>query len=145
MSFRRFVFIGLAVLASVMMPVSARADMVVVMSASSGVERLSRDQVVNIFMGRYRKLPDDTVAAPLDVGQDTPERQYFYRHLLNKTLAEINAYWARLLFSGKTAAPEEVASQRKVLERVAHDPHAIGYVDRQHLNERVKVVYEIGE
>lgn len=145
MNFRRFILVGLVVSASILAPVAARADMVVVMSANSNVEHLSRDQVINIFMGRYRRLPDDTAAAPLDIGQDTPERQYFYHHLLNKTLAEINAYWARLLFSGKTAAPEEVASQRKVLERVAHDPHAIGYVDRQYLNERVKVVYEIGE
>jgi len=62
--------------------------------------------------------------------------------LLDKTLAEVNAYWARLVFSGKTAAPEELASQREILDRVARDPNAIGYVDRRNLNAHVKVVYE---
>jgi hypothetical protein len=143
MSFRQF--ICLMMWGAMLVAAHARADMVVVMSENSSVEHLSREQVVNIFMGRYRKLPDDTVATPLDTGRDTPERQLFYRLLLNKTLAEINAYWARLLFSGKTAAPEDVESERKVLERVAHDPHALGYVDRQHLSGHVKVVYELGE
>lgn len=141
MNFRHFIWVVMLVTVST----SARADMVVIMNVDSGIEHLSREQVINIFMGRYRKLPDDTVALPLDIGRDTPERQFFYRHLLNKTLAEINAYWARLLFSGKTAAPEDVESQRKVLERVAHDTHALGYVDRQHLTGHVKVVYEMGE
>ncbi len=143
MNFRRYIWLVMWV--SMLAPVSTRADMVVIMNEDSEVEHLSREQVINIFMGRYRKLPDDTVATPLDIGRDTPERQLFYRHLLNKTLAEINAYWARLLFSGKTVAPEEVESQRKVLERVAHDLHALGYVDRQHLTGHVKVVYEVGE
>lgn len=143
MNFRRI--FCLAIFGAVLTSAPVHADMVVVMNENSSVEHLSREQVVNIFMGRYRKLPDDTVAAPLDIGRDSPERQFFYLHLLNKTLAEINSYWARLLFSGKTAAPEDVESQRKVLERVARDIHAIGYVDRQHLSGHVKVVYELGE
>lgn len=123
-------------------PVQATADMVVIMNQDSGVDKLSRQELVNIYMGRYRKLPDDTVAEPLDIEGGGSENGYFYSHLLGKTLAEINAYWARLIFSGKTTPPEVLLSQKAVLDRVLHDKSAIGYVDRQMLNGKVKAVYE---
>jgi ABC-type phosphate transport system substrate-binding protein len=118
-------------------------DLVVIVSADSGVEKLSREEVVNIFMGRYRKLPNGAVAIPLDVEGESAERADFYQKLLGKSLAEVNAYWARLVFSGRTTAPVAVATQREVLDRVVRDPNAIGYVERRNLNKNVKVVYEL--
>lgn len=122
---------------------SARADLVLVVSADSGIANLSRDEVVNIFLGRYRKLPNGATAIPLDIDGDSMERRMFYQTLLGKPLAEINAYWSRLVFSGRTTPPEDLPSQREVLARVIRDPVAIGYVDRTNLNDKVKVVYEL--
>jgi ABC-type phosphate transport system substrate-binding protein len=136
-------FLWLLVCAVLMVTVApARAELVVIARADSSIGRLSRQEIINIYMGRYRKLKDGTFATPLDIAGESPERQYFYRQLLDKTLAEINAYWARLVFSGKTTAPDQVGSQREVLERVARDPSVIGYVEKNNLNARVKVVYE---
>lgn len=139
---RRLLMLLLACVAWVS-PLLARADLVVVVSADSGITRLTRDEVVNIFLGRYRRLSNGATAIPLDIGGDTPEREAFYRQLVGKSLPEINAYWARLVFSGRTTPPEELSSQREVLARVARDPVAIGYVDRSNLNSKVKVVYEL--
>ena len=124
-------------------PVSARADLVLVVSADSGIANLSRDEVVNIFLGRYRKLPNGATAVPLDIDGDSMERRMFYQTLLGKPLAEINSYWSRLVFSGRTTPPEDLPSQRAVLLRVMRDPVAIGYIDRANLNDKVKVVYEL--
>lgn len=124
--------------------IHARADLVLVVSADSGISSLSHDEVVNIFLGRYRKLPNGATAIPLDIDGDSAERRAFYQSLLGKPLAEINSYWSRLVFSGRTTPPEDVPSQRDVLLRVMRDPVAIGYVDRANLNEKVKVVYEFG-
>lgn len=139
---RRFLWLILCLI-SLLTVTSARAEMVVIASASSSIGPLSRQEIINIYMGRYRKLQNDVIVTPLDINTDSPERRYFYLHLLDKTLPEINAYWARLVFSGKTAAPEELGSQREVLDRVAHDQKAIGYVERRNLNVHVKVVYEL--
>jgi ABC-type phosphate transport system substrate-binding protein len=125
--------------------VPARAELVVVVNANSSVERLSRDEVINIFMGRYRKLPNGSTAQPLDNKGDTSERQDFYKKLLNKSLAEINAYWARLIFSGRTPPPAGMETTAQILARVAHDRSAISYVERADLNNQVKVVYSLVE
>ncbi len=120
----------------------ASADLVLVVSADSGIGRLSHDEVVNIFLGRYRKLPNGATALPLDIDGDSQERRSFYQRLLGKPLAEINAYWSRLIFSGRTPPPEAVPTQQAVLLRVTSDPVAIGYVERENLIRQVKVVYE---
>lgn len=123
----------------------ALAELVVIVNAGNNVERLSREEVINIFMGRYRKLPDGTSVQALDNKGATSDRQDFYKKLLNKSLAEINAYWARLIFSGRTSPPIGLDSSGQILERVARDQGAIGYVERNALNHQVKVVYSLAE
>lgn len=137
-------WLGLA-LPCILSAASVRAELVVIASRDSGIGHLSKTEVVNIFMGRYRKLQNEAVAAPLDIDGDSAERKEFYSRLVGKSLAEINAYWAHLVFSGRTTAPEMLASQQAVLERVARDPVSIGYVDRKELNAKVKVIYEFTE
>lgn len=112
----------------------ARADVVVVTSARSSIEKLSRDEVINIFMGRYRRAPDGSAVHPLDLDAESPVRRAFYHRLLDKSLEEINVYWMRLVFAGRMVPPAETLGQDEMLEKLAGDPQAIGYVDRGFLS-----------
>ena len=124
---------------------SARADMVVVANPHSGVERLNRDELVNIFLGRYRMLASGIAAEPLDREGDSPMRAEFYHKLVGKSLAEINSYWARLVFSGKTHPPQVVASGEEALRIVASRVGALTYLERERADRRVVIVFEFGE
>lgn len=123
----------------------ASAEVVVVVNARNGIDRLSRQEVVNIFMGRYRKFPDGATARPLDMNIESAERRIFYKKLLDKNLDEINAYWARLVFSGRTSPPAQSKSREQLLTELASDPNAIAYIDRKDLGANVKVVYSLPE
>lgn len=68
------------------------------------IETLSRTDVINIFMGRFRQLPSGATAQPIDIPV-SPVRAQFYRVLVNKEPAEMNAYWARLVFARRTVPP----------------------------------------
>lgn len=118
----------------------ARADLVVVVDAKAGIDKLSRDEVVNIFLGRYRKLPSGAAAIPVDQAASTEARSLFYRRLVDKGISEINAYWARLHFSGKTTPPVQVASAAEVIAHVVSTPGGIGYIERSQADARVKIV-----
>lgn len=118
----------------------ALADVVVVVDAKSGVERLTQDEVINIFLGRHRKLPTGIAALPIDQPLAGGVRAEFYRKLADKDLAEINAYWARLYFSGKTRPPLQASSANEVLAHVAGNPGGVGYLERNQADARVKVV-----
>lgn len=123
----------------------AAADLVVVAHPQGGVERLSQDEVVNIYLGRYRRLASGLTAEPIDLAGEPESKVRFYRKLAGKNLAEINAYWARLLFSGKTRPPWTVTTAEEALQRVANHPGALAYVERDKADKRVAVVFELGE
>jgi ABC-type phosphate transport system substrate-binding protein len=116
------------------------AEVVVVVDAKSGVERLTQDEVINIFLGRHRKLPTGIAALPIDQPLAGGLRAEFYRKLADKDLAEINAYWARLYFSGKTRPPLQANSASEVLAHVVGNPGGVGYLERNQADARVKIV-----
>ena len=123
----------------------AHAELVIVTSPQSGIERLSQDDVINIYLGRYRRLSSGLVAEPLDHPVETELRTRFYRRLVNKSLAEINAYWARLVFSGKTRPPQVIEGVDNVLRIVAAQPGVLAYLERTQVDGRVRIVYELGD
>lgn len=126
-------------------PALAQAGLVLVAHPHSGIERLTRDEAINIYLGRYRLLASGVAAEPLDHPVHAEARHRFYRALVNKTPAEINAYWARLIFSGKTRPPRVVDSVERMLHLVATRPGALAYVERSQVDARVKIVFELEE
>jgi len=124
---------------------AAAAELVVILSPKSGVEQLSRDEVVNIFLGRLRQLPTGVAAEPLDLPARSADKALFYSLLVNKDLAAINAYWARLVFSGQTSPPRALGDEEEVVRQVAERPGVIGYVRREAADKRVKVVHTLGQ
>lgn len=128
-----------------LLPNSAGAgELVVVVNAASGVGRLSREQVLNIFLGRFRQFPSGLPAEPIDQPDDSPARAQFYRLLVDKEVAEINAYWARLVFSGRTPPPLKAERPGEVLRLLATKRGGIAYVERSQVDPRLTVVFSLG-
>jgi ABC-type phosphate transport system substrate-binding protein len=123
--------------------VLVRAEPVVVMRAQPGTEKLSREAVTNIFMGRFRTLPSGNPAQPIDQPSDSPLRAQFYLRLVNKDLASINAYWSRLHFSGKATPPLQAASEEEVIRQVLAHPGGIAYISRSQVDSRLRIVLEL--
>lgn len=121
----------------------ACADLVVVANPKSGIERLKRQEVIYLFMGRWRQLPSGTEAHPIDLGNDSTERAEFYRQLVNKEPSEIKAYWSRLVFSGGSRPPYTAESREEQIRLISSTPGAIGYIDRSHIDSRLRIVFEL--
>jgi len=119
-----------------------RAEPVVVVNAASAIQRLSQDEVINIFLGRYRRLPNGETAIPIDQPDSGTLRADFYRKLVNKDLNEINAYWARLIFSGRTSPPLQAAQPADVIELLIVNPGGVAYVDHSQVDKRMRIVLE---
>jgi len=117
--------------------------LVVVVNAASGVEQLTREQVINIFLGRYRQLPSGVMAQPIDQPYNQHNKALFYKLLVGKELSEINSYWARLVFSGKTKPPQQVTDVSELHELLKNVPGAITYLDIEQVDPQVKVVLNL--
>lgn len=138
----RNIFVSLCLL---LLPQFAMADIVLVANPKAGIGWLTRDDVVNIYLGRYRRLESGLAAEPIDLSGEPEIKAMFYRKLVDKSLAEINAYWSRLVFSGQTQPPQLVVTADEALRRVAARPGALAYVERSKVDKRVRVVFEFGD
>jgi ABC-type phosphate transport system substrate-binding protein len=141
---KRLLLFAMLLLALAALPGHANdaAGIVVIVNPQSGVDKLSRDEIIDIFLGRFRKLPGGKVALPIDVAESSAERARFYQLLVKKSPAEMSSYWARLVFSGQTSPPFQVPDAKTALELVQSSPNAIAYMDRAAVTANVKVVFE---
>lgn len=143
---RRLRFLLLMLLASLAggLPAIARAELVVVVNVRSGVAAMTRNEVVNIFFGRSRQFFNGLEAQPVDLVDAHPDRARFYLALVGKETSQVDAYWSRQLFSGKTRPPPRVATPEEVVKWVVANPGGIGVVDATRVDARVRAVYELG-
>ncbi len=116
-------------------------DLAVIVNPACGADSMSREEVSHLFLGRIKHLPSGLSAVVID---SLAQRDAFYRALVGRSLAEIDAYWARLRFSGHTQPPLRLDAA-DVLEWVARDPGAIGYIDATLVDRRVKTVLRLDD
>ncbi|PIE43985.1 MAG: hypothetical protein CSA50_02885 [Gammaproteobacteria bacterium] len=116
------------------------AGVVVIVNQENKVDSFNHRQIIDIYMGRNLYFPNGSRVIRLDQPPDSIIRSKFYQALLGKTVAQVNAYWARLLFTGRGRPPHTLESTRQVLEAVRDNINAIGYIDESSLDDSVKVV-----
>jgi ABC-type phosphate transport system substrate-binding protein len=123
----------------------ARADIVVVVHPHSPLKQLTAVEVSDLYLGRIRSLRDGQRLAVLDQPRDSGLRGRFFSLLNGMDLHRLNAYWARLQFSGDTQPPAQLPDSQSVIERVRRDPLAIGYVDATAVTGAVRPVLTLKE
>jgi ABC-type phosphate transport system substrate-binding protein len=129
-------------LLGLMPPVGAQT-LAVIVNPAIGVQHLSRREVLDIFLGRYRTFPSGASALPIDLDVNSNERKQFYMLLAHKDASDMGSYWARLTFSGKISPPFAVPDARMAIDIVANNPNAIAYVDVAAVDHRVRIALEI--
>ena len=114
------------------LPAMAQSVAVIVNPANASAP--SAEQIANIFLGKSSELTG------VDLPDSHPVRSAFYQKVTGKDGAQLKAYWAKLVFTGKAQPLKEVASDADVKKFVASNPTAIGYIDKSAVDGSVKVV-----
>ena len=122
----------------IILTVQAQAEILVVGNAKSGVAAITPQQAEDIFMGRAHGFPNGSPVHPYD--QFAPVRAQFYRRLVARSLEQIDAYWARIVFTGQDSPPLQLASDEEVIETVRKKNSAIGYVSKPFSAKDVRVL-----
>jgi ABC-type phosphate transport system substrate-binding protein len=119
---------------------TAMAEVVPIVSAKSPVMSLSRDQLTDIFLGKVSRFPNGLPAVPIDLAEGSAVRDEFYGRFFGKTSAQIRAFWAKVIFTGRGQPPREVPDGAAMKRLVVENINAIGYVERDMLDASVKVL-----
>jgi ABC-type phosphate transport system substrate-binding protein len=129
--------------ASALLAPAVQAEVAIVVNNSVAVSSISSDVAANIFLGKVDELPGGTRMVPIDQEDGQKVRAEFYAKVVKKDAAQLNAYWSRLIFTGKGEPPKKVADNTDVLALVAANPNIIGYVDASAVNSSVKVLLRV--
>ena len=130
-------FIGLIL--SALFSISAQAEVAVIVNPANG-NAIDDDLISKLYLGKAKKFPDGSSATPLDQEEGTAIRGTFMEAKVGKSEKQMKAYWSRLVFTGGGVPPENLASDQAVIDKVASDASAIGYIDAGSVTDAVKVV-----
>ena len=117
-----------------------RPAIYLVVNTGSPVVSLTRKEALDLFTGRTRALQGGGFAQLFDLPRDSEQRALFYRTLTGRSMAQINSYWSRLMFSGQVLPPQPLASEQAMVDSLGANPHAVGYLTEHPTDRRLRIV-----
>jgi ABC-type phosphate transport system substrate-binding protein len=118
----------------------AAAEVVVVVSASSPIAKLSASEISDVFLGKLTRLPNGTTIVPLDQAEGSATREEFYLKFTGKSPAQVKAFWSKVIFTGRGRPPRALASDAEVVRALRGNPGAIGYVERSAVDATARIL-----
>ena len=122
---------------------SVYAAVSVIVHPSIEVTNITAAQVANIFLGKTKILPTGELVIPIDLPSNDDSRKEFYRKLVNKSENQLNAYWARQVFTGKGQPPSQIEGCEQIVSLVKGNPGLISYIDSECVDSTVKVILRL--
>ena len=123
----------------------ARADYYIVVRVGNPQQVLTQKEAVDLFMGRSRAFANGDFALVFDLPRDSPTRAAFYRSLTGMSLAQVNSYWSRLMFSGQSMPPQSLPNEATVINIVKRNPNAIGWLSSEPTDKQLRTLLIIKE
>lgn len=115
---------------------TASADVAVIINPGAA-KAPSQAEVANIFLGKDKSLKG------LDLKGWNSTKELFYSQVTNKNEAQLKSYWSGLIFTGKGQPLTSLDDDAAVVERVASDDSAIGYVNSEAVTDSVRVLFTL--
>jgi ABC-type phosphate transport system substrate-binding protein len=101
---------------------------------------VDKDTVVKIYTGQLKSWKDGSPVAAVDLPESDPARASFTSEVLGKTVANVKALWAQMIFSGQALPPKQASSDDEVKKLVSANKGAIGYVKASSVDDSVRAV-----
>ena len=118
-------------------PLLARAELVIIVNKENPATKMYLNQVSQFYLGV------SNIFAPVELVEGNPLKAEFYKKVLEKEPAQVQAVWAKLTFTGKAKPPREFKSVAEVRKYIAETPNAIGYIDKASADDTVKIIANV--
>lgn len=123
----------------------ALADFYIVAHVSNPQTALTQKEAVDLFMGRNRAFATGEFATMLDLPPDHPRRAAFYRTLTGLNAAQVNSYWARLMFSGQNMPPQALADEAAVIDALKRNTNTLGWLSKEPADKQLRTLLVLKE
>ena len=106
----------------------AYAEFQIVANANVGFDQMSVTNFRKVYLKKVPVLPDGEAAYVVGL-EEGDARKDIVKNVLRRSESSLNAYWSRLIFSGRTSMPRLFETDQQLLEFVAKTPGAIGFTN----------------
>ena len=115
----------------------ASAELVIIVNPQNPATRMFPSQAAQFFLG------GSVLFTPVEQPEASPIRAEFYKKVLEKEPAQVQAIWSKIVFTGKGKPPKECKSSAEVKKVVSENVNAIGYIEKSAVDDSVKVIATI--
>jgi len=133
------ILLALLFLAATFFAVDARAQAVVIANPSVKSADVSKSDLRDVFTGASSSLKDGSHVTPVLLKQGGAHDDFLAAYI-GKNDTAFRASWRSLVFSGQATMPKSLDSEAAVVEYVAHNAGAIGYIGKATPHEGVKIL-----
>jgi ABC-type phosphate transport system substrate-binding protein len=119
--------------------VHAQAQAIVIANPSVKSADVSKGDLRDVFTGASTSLKDGSRVTPVLLKQGGAHDEFLAAYV-GKNDTAFRASWRSLVFSGQATMPKSLDSEAAVVDYVAHNPGAIGYISKATPHDGVKVL-----
>ncbi|MBU2877408.1 MULTISPECIES: hypothetical protein [Aliiglaciecola] len=123
----------------------AHADFYIVVNANNPQQNMTKKEVVNLFMGRSRGFSNGDFALVFDLPRDDPNSAAFYKALTGWSMAQVNSYWSRLMFSGQSMPPQPLPNEKAMIDILKRNPSGIGWLSEAPEDDSLRAILVLKE
>lgn len=118
---------------------NSHAEIVLVVNKAN-TQKLSDEQVTEIFLGKSKAFPSGAKAVPVMVDFKVDGLDAFLSSRFGKSISQYRSYWSRLMFSGEGVPPQTYSNGKDIVDLVGRNPDLIGITDSSFVNDSVRVI-----
>ena len=119
--------------------IHAHGQAIVIVNPSVKATEVSKGDLREVFSGAASSLKDGSHVTPVLL-KAGPAHEEFLSAYIGKNDTAFRASWRSLVFSGQASMPKSLDSDAAMVEYVAHNAGAIGYIGKASSHEGVKVL-----
>jgi ABC-type phosphate transport system substrate-binding protein len=127
------------VFGSLALATRAQAQAIVIANPSVKSADVSKSDLRDVFTGAASSLKDGSHVTPVLLKSGAAHEEFLSAYV-GKNDSAFRAGWRSLVFSGQASMPKSLDSEAAVVEYVAHNAGAIGYIGKGTPHEGVKVL-----
>lgn len=115
------------------------SQVAIIANSSVSESSLSADQLLEICLLETRTWSNGKAVELMLLRDNGPEEKQFFEFLA-RTPLEMRKVWLRAQLSGQARPPLQVSSQEELVRKVEATPGAIGFVNKQKVRGKVKIL-----
>lgn len=119
--------------------VGAGAQVVVIANSSVKSADVSKSDLKDVFTGASSSFKDGSHVTPVLLKSGVAHEDFLSSYV-GKNDTAFRASWRSLVFSGQATMPKSLESEAAVVEYVAHNAGAVGYISKATPHEGVKIL-----